>query len=570
MSSIFFSKAQTTFEKSFGGTNNDSASCIKQTSDGGYIICGSTNSFGAGDYDVYVIKMSATGSKLWTKTYGGSTADYGNSIIQTNDSGYLITGSTIVSNGDEQYYLIKIDSSGKIGWSETIYSDGPAKANAAIQTSDGGFALTGFSTFHGVKRINLLKTNFDGTGVFESHFDYAGEGNSILQLADGGFIINATRSGFSDSLTRDVLIKTDQYGNYLMGTTYDNNYSLKGSSVYATSDGGFVIGGSSVDSTIAASFSYLIKIDIYGNQTWAKIYNSCEVSHFQQTSDEGYIMTGLYYSGGNTSIFLSKTDDNGSIVWSKKYAMTNSNNFGFVQETIDGGYILAASTKNYGAGNLDLYIIKCDSLGNTSCSNNAVSIADSVTTLYEVTNYFTGLVYFYTDAYSVMVQTVADSSIEAVAGFMGTNLCAAAVIAPPPIIQSFNNTQSSDDNIVIQSVAIDGADRNENEIDQREENTDNKSVSMITEEATNETFNVFPNPNNGSNLNITVNTAKEQEVLVVVYDELGRESYSKVIYTGENIENTFAIDPSGKLKPGMYMVKATSEKNTFIRRLIVK
>src|SRR5437762_2299823 len=91
--SWIFSKAQTTFEKSFGGSNDDSAACVRKTMDGGYVICGSTKSFGAGNYDVYIVKINADGSKSWTKTFGGSGSDYGRSIQQTADSGYVITGS---------------------------------------------------------------------------------------------------------------------------------------------------------------------------------------------------------------------------------------------------------------------------------------------------------------------------------------------------------------------------------------------------------------------------------------------------------------------------------------------
>ena len=112
---------QTTFERSYGGTQGEIGRSVQQTSDGGYIVAGSTSSFGAGHSDVYLIKTTSTGDTLWTRTYGGSSDDNGYSVQQTSDGGYIIAGNTSFQwgVGESYVYLIKTNSSGDTLWTRT-------------------------------------------------------------------------------------------------------------------------------------------------------------------------------------------------------------------------------------------------------------------------------------------------------------------------------------------------------------------------------------------------------------------------------------------------------------------
>ena len=104
---------QTVWQKTYDGSNYDWAYSIQQTKDGGYIVAGETNSFGAGDRDVYIIKLDENGNKVWEKTFGGSGDDYARSIQQTNDGGYIVVGGTnSFGAGGADVYVIKMDSVG--------------------------------------------------------------------------------------------------------------------------------------------------------------------------------------------------------------------------------------------------------------------------------------------------------------------------------------------------------------------------------------------------------------------------------------------------------------------------
>ena len=140
------SNAQIIFNKAIGGTGDDKANCVKQTLDHGYIIVGSTNSFGAGGLDVYAIKTDKNGDTIWTRTYGGIYDDVGNSVIQNPDSTYMIVGYTSsFGAGQQNVYLIKIDKNGNLLWSRTYGGNNFESGNDIKRNSLGYYYITGYT-----------------------------------------------------------------------------------------------------------------------------------------------------------------------------------------------------------------------------------------------------------------------------------------------------------------------------------------------------------------------------------------------------------------------------------------
>ncbi len=116
----------TMWTKTFGGSGSDAGNSVQQTSDGGYIVAGTTRSFGAGNADVWLIKTDASGDTLWTKTFGGSQWDNARSVQQTIDGGYIVTGFTAsFGAGEFDVWLIKTDTSGDTLWTKTFGGSGP-------------------------------------------------------------------------------------------------------------------------------------------------------------------------------------------------------------------------------------------------------------------------------------------------------------------------------------------------------------------------------------------------------------------------------------------------------------
>jgi hypothetical protein len=129
--------SQVSFSKTYGGTGNDEAFSVQQTSDGGYILAGKTNSFGAGGYDVFLFKTDASGNLQWAKTFGGALDDWCNFFQQTNDGGYIIAGGTWFGSGNNyNFFLIKTNASGNIGSCSIVKNANPVVTNLSLSATN--------------------------------------------------------------------------------------------------------------------------------------------------------------------------------------------------------------------------------------------------------------------------------------------------------------------------------------------------------------------------------------------------------------------------------------------------
>ena len=263
--------------KNFGGSNSDIGHSIQQTSDGGYVLLGGSQSnYGDftqnnGDSDYGVIKIDASGNKQWSKNFGGSNYDGGQSIQQTSDGGYILLGVSQSNNGDfsqnngaYDYGVIKIDASGNKQWSKNFGGSNDDAGQSIQQTSDGGYILLGFSSSNngdftqnnGSSDYGIIKIDAAGNKQWTKKFGGSGsdEGYSIQQTTDGGYVLFGGSYSSNGDFTQNNgyydygVIKIDMLGNKqwsknLGGINYD-----AGQSIQQTSDGGYVLFGGSYSS----------------------------------------------------------------------------------------------------------------------------------------------------------------------------------------------------------------------------------------------------------------------------------------------------------------------------------
>ena len=316
------------WNKTFGKFGKlDWGYCVQQTTDGGYIITGDTWSYGAGIWDIWLIKTDIMGNMIWNRTFGGPESDRSFCVQQTIEGGYIIIGNTAsFGAGKSDAWLIKTDSDGNKIWDKTFGGTSGDFGNHVQQTTDGGYIITGctYSFGAGDKDIWLIKTNSLGDKVWDNTFGGPDDGETsswVQQTNDGGYII----IGRTDSPGADEwdiwLIKTNSAGSKIWDRTFGGTRCDSGFSVQQTNDGGYIIVGEKGRDEILPYFGsvvWLFKTNSLGFKMWERTFGDIlfrdDAGHcVQQTTDGGYIIIGKTesFGAGKSDIWLIKTDEYG-------------------------------------------------------------------------------------------------------------------------------------------------------------------------------------------------------------------------------------------------------------------
>jgi parallel beta-helix repeat protein len=356
----------TDWNKTYGGTGSDYAYSAVQTSDGGYALAGGTNSSGAGNYDFWLVKTDSAGIMQWNETYGGTGFDSAYTVVQTVDGGYVIVGSTMsFGAGGSDSWLVKTDSSGIMQWNKTYGGKNYDFGIRVIQTSDGGYALAGQAQSFGAGGGDFWLVKTDSSGVMQWNKTYGGTNsdypNAMIQTTDGGYALAGSVGSLFPSYD-SWLVKTDSSGIMQWNKTYGGtNYDVTWS-VVQTADGGYALGGYISDDAGDVDMQ-LVNTDSSGNMLWNKTYGEADAEgafSMVRTSDGGFALAGITNSSGagNYDSCLVKTDSTGNMKWNKTYGGISLDTTFSVIQTSDLGFALAGATVSYGAGKEDFWLIK--------------------------------------------------------------------------------------------------------------------------------------------------------------------------------------------------------------------
>ena len=280
---------QEQWSQTFGGEYNDYGYSVQQTTDGGYIIIGviRVSDFNS---DVYLVKTNENGQEEWTQTFGGDGGDLSYSVQQTTDGGYIISGNVRI--GDISTHLIKTNENGQVEWSQSFsFGDLYFCGYSVQQTIDGGYILTGFSSS---SDLYLIKTNGNGQEEWTQNFggEYNDVGYSVQQTNDGGYIISG-QIGVNNLNSDIYLLKITENGQEEWTQTFGGEYNDFGLSVQQTNDGGYIISGQiGVDSL--NSDGYLIKTNENGQVEWTQTfggeYNDLVMGFNKQLMEDIYLL----------------------------------------------------------------------------------------------------------------------------------------------------------------------------------------------------------------------------------------------------------------------------------------
>jgi len=369
---------QVKWNRTYGGDQPDVAYSMQQTNDNGYVIAGYTSSLGAGGTDFWLVKTDSNGNAKWNKTYGGTLQDEAYAVQQTNDNGYILAGSTYsFGAGFSDSYLVKTDENGLMQWNKTYGGTHWDVAFSVQQTSDRGYIAAGSSNSFssGYEDFYLVKTDENGLMQWNKTFGefYDDIAYSSQQTNDGGYIVCGYKSSFGTGYEDFWLVKTDPNGNMAWNKTYGGENSDYAYFVQQTNDNGYIIAGSTYSSSTEFDV-WIVRTDSSGNMQWNKTYGGLldeEAYAIRQASDGGYIIAGFTDSlSYNRDIWLIKTDSSGNIEWSQTYGGTEKDEAYAVQQTSDGGYIIAGTTYSFGPSwDPDFWLIKLVGLHDITIQN---------------------------------------------------------------------------------------------------------------------------------------------------------------------------------------------------------
>ncbi|MBI5375464.1 MAG: Ig-like domain-containing protein [Candidatus Schekmanbacteria bacterium] len=383
--------------KTYGGPERDNAKVVRQTSDGGYIVAGNTES--GGWWDILLMKLKIDGSIEWQKTFGGTHDDLVYSCEQTSDGGYIVAGTTgftgTASSEVADIWLFKVDAAGNIEWQKK-FGGGSGDSNTEIaqsvhQTSDGGYIVTGgIVVSSGNNDLWVARLDSSGTVLWQKKYGGSNSewGYSIDETSDGGFIVAG--EGSFGSGTEAWILKLNSDGTVAWQKTFGGtNYDLA-TSVRETSDGAYIVAAYST-SIHSDGDVWILKLNSDGSVAWQNIYDSSLTEYprsIEQAKDGGYIITGYtFLTSSDINAFVLKLDSAGTVEWGNTYVGPYNELSSSVWQTLEGGYIVAGQTDSTGAGSEDFWILRIDSNGDIGIDCSYVFPQDfvsGVTTLSPV------------------------------------------------------------------------------------------------------------------------------------------------------------------------------------------
>ncbi len=318
---------------------------------------------------------------VWTQTYGDAGLDVLVSVKQTPDGGFIMAGGLAVDGPTSDFWLVKTNAQGDTSWTRTYGGDSWDNCFSMQITSDSGFILVGGTESFGVneRRIWLVRTDSKGDTLWTKTYGkyLLSDGNSIVETSDSGFVIVGNTGPDDDSL--DVyLLRTDSVGDTLWTKTFGGSNNDEGYSVQQTFDGGYIIGAhKSVNDSAAI---WLLKTGADGDTTWTKTFvlGSGEGTKVVQTADSGYAIFGVMFGTLDTPLpdepndrdwLLIKTDSLGALQWSNTYGGDFQDQSADMALTNDGGFLLTGWWDLTGASNVDLWLLKVDTIGDSVWSS---------------------------------------------------------------------------------------------------------------------------------------------------------------------------------------------------------
>jgi hypothetical protein len=367
--SSIWAQPEEEWNRTFGGPGHEVGGPISATQDGGYVLTGMTESYGAGNGDLWLLKVDCNGSKVWDQTFGGGGVDVGESVQETEDGGLVVAGyTTSFGAGGNDAWLLKTGSDGNEEWDETFGGPEDDAAWSVVEAGDGGYILLGYTDSYGIGKFDVWLLKTDAEGVEEWNRTFGGpsddEGMAVAETSDDGFIIAGRTDSYGVGGFDAWLIKADAEGNEIWKRTFGGAKQDCICSVQETDDG--YIAAGFTDSFGSGEYEvWLLRTDSGGVELWNKTIG-ISVGDFgnsiQATEDGGYLVTGWTSTDGARAspddALLMKTDSEGWVEWMALLGGDGTQSGISVLQAEDGHIVVSGFSNRGGAGGFDLWMTK--------------------------------------------------------------------------------------------------------------------------------------------------------------------------------------------------------------------
>ncbi|MCU0861106.1 MAG: M50 family metallopeptidase [Methanomassiliicoccales archaeon] len=359
------------WQRTYGGDASDATYSAALSSDGGYVAAGVTRSFNVSGIDGYLVKVHPNGTEQWSHTYGGESWDYIYGVVRVSEGGYILAGATMTYTiGDFDLWLVRVDDEGNEIWNRSYGTTYRDAAFSVIQTSDGGFAATGYTgSANNGEDVWLVKVDSDGNMEWNTSFGGTATdwGKALIQTRDGGYAVAGwTQSeAVGTGQTMGYLVRYNSAGDPLTDRTYGQGGSTLFYGIKELDDGGLMLGGHTTVIGHGGNDMYVVRTDAEYNLVWQRAYGGTgeDTGTGIFVLGDGFMFggTGNSFEGMNR-IYLVRTDLDGNEQWLMHFGPEGVPvGGGIALQTPDGGYLAVGTTNTYGSGEDDSYIAKLGS-----------------------------------------------------------------------------------------------------------------------------------------------------------------------------------------------------------------
>ena len=362
-----------TWERTFGGHGAEKAYATTEMADGGFVVAGHTLSRGRLRYDAMVVRFDRTGRILWQRIFGGRDTEQIYGIVALKDGGVAVAGHTRSSGaGESDIWVVRLDTGGKIVWQRTFGGTANDRARSIAAAPDGGLIVAGFTRSRGAGDGDawILRLDRDGKLIWDSVYGKKGDDGAfnIIPLPGGGFAVAGYSQGLGEDAYEFWVLWVDDGGWVKWERRFRRGMFAAATALTPASNGGLYVVGMSHETSKERPNVWVLHLDRYGAFVWQKQIGGPKTDGgwgVAATADGGFVVLAATASrgAGSTDAWLMRFDRSGKLLWERLYGQALWDRPTALLVTRDGGLLVTGYTTSKGNGQEDFWLLRLDDRG---------------------------------------------------------------------------------------------------------------------------------------------------------------------------------------------------------------